>query len=65
LFHPRRAVTISHTNLHHRVDFTPYEGRKVTGWPVTTILRGEVLVRDGVLREDASRGRFLPRSARL
>ena len=28
---------------------TPYEGLEVTGWPVLTMLRGKVVVDDGVL----------------
>ncbi|MGL4443761.1 MAG: dihydropyrimidinase, partial [Alsobacter sp.] len=40
---------ISQSLLHHGSDYTPYEGIQVTGWPVTTILRGQVVVRDGDL----------------
>jgi dihydropyrimidinase len=28
-------------------DFSPWEGRPLTGWPVLTILRGKVVARDG------------------
>ncbi|MDP3768880.1 MAG: amidohydrolase family protein, partial [Dehalococcoidia bacterium] len=28
-------------------DFTPYEGMELTGWPVLTILRGQVIMKDG------------------
>jgi dihydropyrimidinase len=28
-------------------DFTPYEGLELSGWPVMTILRGRVIMRDG------------------
>lgn len=28
-------------------DFTPYEGMELAGWPVMTILRGRVVMRDG------------------
>lgn len=47
IWDPRREVTISQALLHHGADYTPYEGLKVTGWPVTTIVRGQVVVRDG------------------
>ena len=33
--------------LHHAVDYTPYEGMRVTGWPVTTLVRGERVWDDG------------------
>ncbi|MFA6966019.1 dihydropyrimidinase [Bosea sp. (in: a-proteobacteria)] len=49
IWDPRREVTISQSLLHHGSDYTPYEGIQVTGWPVTTILRGQVVVRDGNL----------------
>ncbi len=49
IWDPRREVTISQSLLHHGSDYTPYEGIAVTGWPVTTILRGQIVVRDGHL----------------
>ncbi|NLH79922.1 MAG: dihydropyrimidinase [Phyllobacteriaceae bacterium] len=55
-----REVTITNSILHHDVDYTPYEGQVVTGWPVTVISRGEVVVDDGALHAEAGRGRFLP-----
>jgi dihydropyrimidinase len=42
-----KRVTISAAMLHDKMDYTPYEGREVTGWPVTVISRGEVGVRGG------------------
>ncbi|MGH6915089.1 MAG: dihydropyrimidinase, partial [Geminicoccales bacterium] len=45
--------------LHHAVDYTPYEGRRVTGWPTTTISRGEIVCDDGALAAIAGRGRFM------
>jgi dihydropyrimidinase len=46
---PERRVRISHTLLHDACDYTPYEGLEVVGWPLTTIARGHVVVRDGEL----------------
>lgn len=57
---PDREVTISNDLLHHAVDYTPYEGRTVTGWPVITMSRGEVVCRDGELLARKGRGLFLP-----
>jgi dihydropyrimidinase len=39
--------TIRNSDLHHNVDYTPYEGMVVKGWPAITLSRGEV-VWDGV-----------------
>jgi dihydropyrimidinase len=40
-------TTIRNENLHHNVDYTPYEGRQVYAWPALTLCRGEVVSRDG------------------
>lgn len=55
IWDPTREVTISQDILHHGPDYTPYEGFRVTGWPVTTLVRGEVVVADGTW--SAARGR--------
>jgi dihydropyrimidinase len=60
IWDPDKIVTIHNAMLHHAVDHTPYEGTRVTGWPVMTISRGEILVEDGVVTSHAGRGRFLP-----
>lgn len=36
-------------DLHSAADFTPYEGMRVSAWPVTTILRGKVIFDRGEL----------------
>ena len=38
-----REVTISAAMLHDNMDYTPYEGRRVKGYPITTLSRGEVV----------------------
>ncbi|KAI9728039.1 MAG: hypothetical protein M1834_007853 [Cirrosporium novae-zelandiae] len=35
--------TITSNILHHDVDYTPFEGRRVTNWPRYTVLRGKVV----------------------
>jgi dihydropyrimidinase len=62
LFDPRRTVTVRHELLHEQVDYTPYEGRDLVGWPVMTISRGEVIVREGVFCGTPGRGHYLHRS---
>ena len=61
LWDPTRRMTITNTVLRHRIDYTPYEGREVTGWPVLTLRRGEVAMRDGAILAAPGSGRFLPR----
>lgn len=60
IWDPSRKVTISQSLLHQGADYTPYEGLEVTGWPVTTIVRGRVVVRDSALG-DQRVGMHLPR----
>ncbi|MGY3437401.1 MULTISPECIES: dihydropyrimidinase [unclassified Marinovum] len=59
IWDPAREVTITNADLHHNVDYTPYEGRRVTGWPEIVLSRGETVVRDGVLTAPKGRGQFL------
>lgn len=53
---------IHNANFMRNSDFTIYEGRKVKGWPVMTIRRGEVIAQNGAIQDGVSAGEFLPRS---
>jgi dihydropyrimidinase len=45
----------------HVTDYSPWEGWEVTGWPVTTLLRGRVIADAGRLLGATSDGRLLTR----
>ncbi len=60
IFDPARRVQLSYRTLHQNVDYCPYEGWEVEGYPVTVLSRGEVIVREGEFAGAAGRGRFLP-----
>src|SRR5713226_6131214 len=62
LWDPKRKVTISHELVHDGSDYTPYEGLEVTGWPVLTMVRGRVVVDDGVLVGAKGHGTYLQRT---
>jgi dihydropyrimidinase len=47
--------------LHENVDYTPYEGHQLTGYPHITITRGKVVFQDGSFTGTAGSGRFLIR----
>jgi dihydropyrimidinase len=62
IWDPDRRVKITQSILHHGPDYTPYEGLEVTGWPVTTMVRGRVVVRDGALAAEARIGEHVARN---
>ena len=39
--------TLRHEDMASRVGWTPYDGMEVTGFPMATIIRGKVVMRDG------------------
>lgn len=55
-----KEVTIGTEMLHDNVGYTPYEGRRNTGWPITVLSRGRVVVDDGELLVERGSGEFLP-----
>jgi dihydropyrimidinase len=58
---PQKEVTISQSMLHGNTDYTPYEGWKLKGFPILTISRGRVLVKDGEFVAQPGVGQFLTR----
>ncbi|MBV8169333.1 MAG: dihydropyrimidinase [Alphaproteobacteria bacterium] len=71
LWDPARKVTLTNAMLHHNVDYTPYEGMQLTGWPKVTLSRGAVVWNDGEVPGTPGHGQFLrcdlpkPAAARL
>ena len=64
IWDPTIERTISIEDLHHDGDYSIWEGRQVTGWPVTTICRGLPVVLDGQLVGTTDHGRWQPRHLR-
>ncbi len=62
LWDPKKRVTLTNALMRHAIDHTPYEGLEVTGWPVLTMRRGAVVMRDGQDLAEPGTGRFLPRA---
>jgi dihydropyrimidinase len=54
-------VTLSKSILHEQVDYTPYEGMQLTGFPVMTFLRGKQVADHGKFTGSAGDGQYLPR----
>jgi dihydropyrimidinase len=51
--------TIRNADLHHAVDYTPYEGRTLRAWPALTLSRGEVVWDGDAFTGRTGHGRFL------
>jgi len=62
LFDPNAAVTLSPERLHENVDYTPYDGLALRGYPRLTLARGQVLAEDGAYVGPPGGGRFLKRA---
>ena len=43
-------------------DFSPFEGKRLRGWPVATVKGGQIVARDGKIT-GAPTGRYIPRQA--
>jgi dihydropyrimidinase len=60
IWDPERETEITAGILHDNVGYTPYEGRRLHGWPVTVLSRGRMAVEDGRLVATRGTGQFLP-----
>jgi dihydropyrimidinase len=60
IWDPERETTVTAGMLHDNVCYTPYEGRRLRGWPVTVLSRGRIVVEDGKLAAARGSGAFLP-----
>jgi allantoinase len=56
---PNAESVIRSEGLHSRSKVTPFEGFRVRGMPVYTVVRGEVVMEKGEVREDARRGKLV------
>ncbi len=61
LFDPLARHTLSASTHHMNVDYSAYEGWKLTGKVKTVLLRGKVAIDDGKCLVDKGYGKFIPR----
>ena len=57
---PTRRGKVRAADL-HETDYTPWEGHDIFAWPVTTLLRGKVMVEHGRYHGSPKDGRNLKR----
>ncbi|WP_027191782.1 dihydropyrimidinase [Fundidesulfovibrio putealis] len=58
---PQAERVISAATLNQRVDYTPFEGMAVRGWPRHVLSRGRAVVQDGEFAGEPGWGRFVHR----
>ena len=56
LLDPAARRVVRAADLHMQTDYSPYEGRELTGWPVTVVVGGSVVVDRGELTDPDRRG---------
>jgi len=59
IYAPHKEMTLSYKALHQRVDYCPFEGRVVRGYPRLVLLRGRVIVKDGDFVGQVGQGQFV------
>jgi len=61
IWDPEAKREIKATDMHDNMEFTPYEGMHITGWPTTVVQRGGVIIENNKLQVDRGAGSFVPR----
>ncbi len=59
LFDPKKKFTVSQKSMHENVDYSPYNGMELSGYPETILVKGKIIIKDGKLTTQQHRGRFL------
>ena len=61
IWDPEAKREVRAVDMHDNMEFTPYEGMHLTGWPTTVIQRGKVIIEDNELQAGRGDGKFVPR----
>lgn len=61
IFDPKLKKIIAQNALHQNVDYTPYQGFEVTGYPIVTLSRGRVIMQYGEFVGEIGAGKFMAR----
>jgi dihydropyrimidinase len=62
IWDPALRRTVRTAELHTGADYTPFEGMVLTGWPVSVLSRGRLVVHDTSSLAEPGWGEFLPRA---
>lgn len=61
IYDPDVKTKITHDILHENVDYTCYEGVEITGYPIMTLLRGDIIAKDNEFVGDMGCGKYIYR----
>ncbi|MBV0893293.1 dihydropyrimidinase [Paracoccus sp. Z118] len=61
IWDPDETRTVRVEDQHDAMDYSPFEGRELTGWPVTVLSRGRRIIDGGRLIAESGAGRFVAR----
>ncbi|WMS44026.1 dihydropyrimidinase [Acuticoccus sp. MNP-M23] len=61
IWDPEETRTVTAADMHDAMDYTPFEGMEITGWPTTVITRGKVALSGGELHAEPGDGKFIAR----
>ena len=59
LMDPTKKLTLTNDILHQNVDYTPYEGIELQGYPVLTMSRGKIIVKNNKFVGKKGSGKFI------
>lgn len=62
---PDKDVILRKKKLHEHVDYTPYDGIRVKGYPIMTIANGKIIMEQGQFVGELGAGNFIKRKAPL
>ena len=62
IWDPAQTRRVRVEDQHDNMDYTPYEGSALTGWPVAVLSRGQRVVEDGQLVAKPGQGQYVARS---
>ena len=65
IWDPTWKRTISQDMLHDNMDYTPFEGMTVTGWPRIVMNQGRMIVENEELQVERGSGKFLDREPEI
>jgi dihydropyrimidinase len=61
MWDPVLTKTIRNSDSYSKAGFSIYDGWKVTGWPILTVRRGEIVFEEGEMKGVPGSGRLLRR----